>query len=214
LTIRERAASITPRVARDAATVRDVQNPATMRSFLASLTASLILVSLAPRVAAASPERDQKSPALATTLAIAPVAIGMGLTIAGGLHDSPEAVGGGLAVLAVGPSAGHFYTGDLGRGLAASGVRTVGGLAATLGAYLVLDNLCIDERSCDQDDLKGTGGAALVIAGGVAVVGATVYDIIDAGRSARRHNARIAVTPTVLPGASGPQVGLAVGGAF
>jgi len=153
--------------------------------------------------------RHHRSPGLATTLAVAPVVIGAGLLMYSA-HDPDSTLGGialtgGLTSLTFGPSVGHFYAGAVGIGVLTSGVR-LGGL--TLIAIDSLQDLCIFcEEQPENDHIEAYVGGALI-------VGATLYDILDAAPAARRHNAKYQIVPTVLRTDDGPVAGVAIGGAF
>jgi hypothetical protein len=69
------------------------------------------------------------------------------------------------------------------------------------------------DGSDDDDDLGRYVGLAFPTGTGL-VVAATVYDIVDAAPAARRFNAEIAVTPTMIDGAAGNPPGMAISGRF
>jgi hypothetical protein len=125
-----------------------------------------------------------------------------GITFAGGLvvamavdRDSAALGALGGTGLALGPSTGHWYAGEVvNPGL---GVR-VGGLAvAALGATMIHDGRGAD-GACDSTRCRvGTG---LAVAGPVLVAGGTLYEILTAPGAARAHNRRraLGVTPAAL----------------
>jgi hypothetical protein len=164
-----------------------------MKCFASAALAATAL--LASATASAEPSRgDDPSESTAFLLSAGPAALGAGLIVAGIVAEQPTVGLSGVGVLTVGPSIGHYYTGDVGRGLLTTGVRAAGFTVMTLGA---LASSCFDD-SCGQDDLSGE----LAMAGGaLLVVGATVYDIVDARPSARRHRSAVTETPTLLPSA-------------
>src|SRR5262245_27781777 len=107
-------------------------------ALLASAVLAFASFSLfAPRLAAAQPSltapaapprnAEIKDPPTATLLAVAPVLVGGGLAAAAFAHDGDDSATAygllGYATLTFGPSLGHYYTGDTGRGLATTGVR-------------------------------------------------------------------------------------------
>lgn len=159
----------------------------------------------------------RKEPATAAALAIGLTVGGYALvSLAGTVEDRSEDGAVALALVGfslatIGPSTGHFYAGETGRGVGSIGVR-MGGIAAMgLGATM-LCILCDDEES----DRSADRGVALILLGMGVYAGATIYDFIDAPRAARRTNRRRAVvaTPTVLRGPDGAAPGFVVGGAF
>ncbi|MGE0549039.1 MAG: hypothetical protein AB7O24_18740 [Kofleriaceae bacterium] len=141
---------------------------------------------------------DEKSPAIASALALTTTAVGLGLIAAPFIVDMTDTksvtmVFAGLGVATVGPSMGHFYSGEIKHGLLYSGLR--GGIltattfvaigAATAGAF-------------GGDVGPGVG---IVLVGLGTAAGFGIYDLVDAPKAARRTNARNAkhLQMTVVP---------------
>lgn len=154
----------------------------------------------APAPGENSPAAD-KSPMLAFGLAAVPTVAGYLLMADMTFYNSDSdrtnwfLVGGGLAL--VGPSVGHFYAGEVGRGLATIGIRALGGGVMLLGV----------------GNPKGEGTNDGLLAAGAVIVGAaTLYDLWDAPRAARRASRRVVVAPVALAGPGG-SVGWGLGAA-
>jgi hypothetical protein len=159
-------------------------------------------------VSAATAHADTPSPGTALAWSIGGTLAGVGVTAAAVPLDSPEAFVGGEALLAFGPSAGHFYAGETGHGLIVSGLRA--------GSIVLFDYGLGSSLGCAIDRSENTCGdreaiAALVGLGGV--VGLTAYDLIDAPRAARREAAR-AGGVTIAPMIDRHATGLALVGRF
>lgn len=106
----------------------------------------------------------------------------------------------GLLGSLVAPNLGHWYQGT---GLTRStGLRAAGALAAFYGAFIGLN--------CDG---CGDRPEYLFVAGALLYLGATVDDIIDAPRRARKHNRRLEQL-RLAPAVTGHGAGLALGGRF
>jgi hypothetical protein len=132
-----------------------------------------------------------------------------GVTVGGALALAAGAAGGndqltlaGLLGLGLGPSMGHWYSGEAWNpGLTAR----VGG-ALVSGAGLILALGCVDGDTTEPCSF----GSDMFLTGTVAYVASTVYEIVTAPRSARRFNrrardARLVVAPMrgqdqVVPG--------------
>ena len=103
-------------------------------------------------------------------------------------------------LLGIIPGAGHMYAGEVGRGLLVF-VGTLGVLAA--GSYVYASDCFM------QDSGKCDGGAAVGVVAVIATSGLWVWSIVDAGRAARRTNAKRAagtsliLEPTRIPTALG-----------
>jgi hypothetical protein len=156
---------------------------------------------------------DEKSELTATSLAVIgsllPMATtAVGLTLDGDLGT--RVTGSGLALSLVGPSFGHWYTGEfLTKGMVA---RAGGALLLLAGA-----DAALSARSgigMFEDD----GAAGAMLLGGAALyVGGAIYDIATAGKAAHKYNVeRYQVMPTRLSTTNGKSgaFGLAVGGTF
>ena len=108
----------------------------------------------------------------------------------------------GILTLAITPSLGHLYAGDVWTpGL---GVRAAGAALAAVGAVQSVD--CLFE-SCGFVD---GGGAALVAGAGLVAIGA-VWDIATARDAARRYNEK---RISLVPSAPGANIGLSLVGRF
>lgn len=173
-----------------------------------------------PAIASSSGGPDEKSPATALNLALLGTGTGFGMMVAGARWELEGLSLAGFAVTLIGPSAGHFYAGETGRGLAHTGLRAGAVAAIVVGAaWGLVDCLgATDEETCDLSP-----GATVAIAGGVAVgVGSMVYSLYDAPRAARRHNARVGararqlyVVPAPMAGTGQSSgFGLQLGGRF
>ena len=106
----------------------------------------------------------------------------------------------GLAGTLLAPNFGHWYQGvPFTRG---TGIRILSGVGASYG--LVRAVFC--EGNCNDTDILIFLGSALVY------IAATVDDIIDAPRRARKHNRslQLGVAPVLTNGSTG----LALGGSF
>lgn len=169
-------------------------------------------------------EKGQKSPVLAAVLPLAGIAGMVSLGIAASNLDAEldgyqEGLVGFQIVMAVGavtvaPAFGQFYAGNVKTGLITTGVRAGGVL---MGIYGVAEGLCI-LPGCTEDPV-----ADLILLGGaITIVGAAVFDLIDAPLTVMRQNTlepSIQVRPTLLPSteqnkAAPPLPGLAVSGTF
>jgi hypothetical protein len=157
--------------------------------------------------AESSPPKD---PTNATMIAIGatalPVITGMVL------HKNAETAGNVVIVvgLALGPSAGHWYAGELGwPGLA---VRSAG-LAMILLTGERVSDCTLNDGTTNEDHCKVAGGVFLFGVG--AYVTGMVYDWGTAGRAARRANARaVKIAPTVINGPRSTGAGLGLSARF
>lgn len=177
---------------------------------------------LAPVLARPLPPR--KDPAVALGLSLGVTAGGMAAMVIGGNLDSN--LGGGLATAGAlawffGPSTGHAYAGRIGNpGLAIRGVSALGGVVAIGGLIGCIagsgDDIEEHEHLGDDDDCGIFAG--LLVASSIGYLGGAVYEIVDAPRAARRHNARygldVQVAPALVGGDAGRGPGFAVAGRF
>lgn len=92
--------------------------------------------------------------------------------------------------LLIGPSAGHFYAHQWGRGLKTAGLRLGIGVVGVFGASFVG---LIGAESFDTEDINWE--AFWVVAGiaGGCIVGSAVYDIATAPASVRKYNESIGI---------------------
>jgi hypothetical protein len=183
---------------------------------VASLPAS---ASAAPRDAIATAPPDDKDPGTATWLAVGSTAAGAGLaliaTYENDRHNRAANVLGisGGVLLFLGPSAGHFYAGEIGHGAVTSALRAGAAAGAFFGLFIATFNLCAEP--CHKAD--NPEGWALFGVSAAAFVGATAYDLYDAHRAVERANRRgvdLTIAPTVIPTATGPTGGLALVGTW
>ena len=176
-------------------------------------TAALAQPGATPTEAPAS----ARSGGTATVLAVGATVLGFGLIAAGNANGNPidggNAVltGGGYALAAIGPSAGHIYAGEGGHALGFSALRVASLGAVAYGASQAIP--CLTETCHDQNPELG---AAFMIGGGLVYGGLTIYDIYDAHRAARRERApAVTVAPTALRTPAGrTATGLVVAGTF
>jgi len=117
------------------------------------------------------------------------------------LSDESPLVWLGLGSLIVGPNFGHWYQGTVvTRG---TGLRIVG-LVSTFYGFV---NLAFCEFDCnDSGELFFYGGALLYL-------GATIDDIVDAPRRARKHNQSLEVVG-ITPMVTERSTGFALSGRF
>lgn len=156
---------------------------------------------------------DAKSPTTALALSLTgylvPTVAGVTMLFLGRRDDVRMAgmVMGGIGAT-FGPSLGHFYAGNVGRGILTSLGR---GGAITGSVFLCLFGVFSEGR--DNEGL--IAGGAILAAGAFAL---TLWDLIDAPAAARRANARrglVAVSPIVGRDQAGATLGgLAVSGRF
>jgi hypothetical protein len=172
----------------------------------------LVLTPAVGRADAPIGQIDQQpdSPSSALTLAITgtvlPLGAGAGLAGAGN--------GWGLVLagtgLALGPSLGHLYAGEVGRAVGMTALRA--GLLT--GAFYLFLGGVLGDTGHPGELFAGT---AVLLA---ATAGLALYDIIDAPRAAERSNRRsglqlLGVAPVVARDAAGGTMGgLAVAARF
>ena len=85
-----------------------------------------------------------------------------------------------------GPSAGHFYAHQWGRGLKTAGFRAAIGALGTL-AFL-------SQVGRDPGELNTPTVYGIIIVAGCSIVSLAIYDIVTASSSARLYNERIGKT--------------------
>ncbi len=154
------------------------------------------------------------SPAAAGWIAamstLVPVGIGFTMTsLVEENRDEDGALVAGLALVGlgavVGPSAGHFYAGEAGRGLATTGLRLLAfGNTAGFGVFGAATMFN------SRDTAVGWMLLALAGVSGAGGFGLMVYDLVDAPSAARRANREDqspqkdqAVVPDVTVGPAG-----------
>ncbi|MCE9579515.1 MAG: hypothetical protein K8W52_40715 [Deltaproteobacteria bacterium] len=178
---------------------------------------TLVVLAALARAAVAQPDRSAPAPkrtGIARALSIGGTALGAGLvayTIAAD-PDQPALAAVGVGMLVVGPGTGHVYAGAYGHAIASSAIR-LGGVGLLGVGYVASHNL--SKCACDEKD--PTAGRALMATGAIALLGATIWDLVDAPRAVRRANARardLAITPTIVPAPHGALPGVAITGTF
>jgi hypothetical protein len=163
--------------------------------------------------AGASDDVGDKDPTTATTLSVLGSLAPFGMIIVAGQLDQDSkgaanvlGVGGAIG-LVVGPSLGHWYSGEFFTGGMA--MRGIGGAVFVAGAMSSFGD-CFLKEHCDSSN----GDAAMLI-GGILYVGGTIYDIATAGSAAREYNRThrrgpsFQVGPTVVGAHASPGFGVA-----
>ena len=164
---------------------------------------------------------DEKHSGFALGGSLVTTGLGLGAIIAGlsdgddGESASSALALAGLTVVVIGPSFGHFYAGEYGRGLALTGVR-----AGALTMMAFGTGICFFESIFEPDCDSSTTGSLLITGGLVLGVGSIVYSIYDAPRATHRHNARararqLLITPAPMVGPDhSTGIGLQLDGQF
>jgi len=191
---------------------------------LSAATAAAQPAMTAPQEPTQAPVPELKSESNATLLAIGATLGGVALAAAGGQHGEGSVVFGGVALMLIGPSAGHFYAGENGHGAKMTLLRT--GAALVLGVGVMEQTMAADcaapvdggSGGCGTGDSRDNGKKLMWI-GGATLIGATLYDLWDAHNAADRANAKAArtwsVAPSMMAGASGTMApALTVAGSF
>jgi hypothetical protein len=93
-------------------------------------------------------------------------------------------------VIGIIPGAGHMYAGEVGRGFLYLG----GTLGILVAGALVATTDCLSDMFSGQPDCGRTAETVTLIAGG----GLWVWSIVDAGRAARRTNAKRAASASLI----------------
>lgn len=159
---------------------------------------------VAPQELVPNPIQESVTPYKSPTTALG-LSLGftMGMTILGcvmRVSDDLAESGASTIIMGLGltfgPSIGHFYTGDIGR-------ATLTFLGRGVALVSVVHGITM--RSSHDKSYDPGIGKALIIGGGLALLGLTVWDIIDAPFSAKRFNEKaaqqrsLAVTPLIIP---------------
>ncbi len=144
---------------------------------------------------------DAKSEIVGITLPVmstlVPVLLGGGLIF----HEGEDGLLAGLVLLAsgiaIGPSLGHLYAGEIARALVGPGLRTLGlGFGAAMLAYGV--------DAVDSPNDSVAAGIVAVVFGGALTASAFYLlgrDLFDARAAVRRHNGteiEVAVAPSLI----------------
>jgi hypothetical protein len=164
---------------------------------------------------------DEKHAGFALGGALVTTGLGLGVMVAGIGGDNGALGLIGFTTALVGPSFGHFYAGEYGRGLVHTGVRlgaaamTAGGAAWTV--FALFD--CVDWGGEEDDCSPLHAAAPLVLAAGLGLgAGSIISSIRDAPRAVHRHNARtrqLLITPAPIVGPDhSAGVGLQLGARF
>ena len=172
--------------------VRWLQLQSAMTASTTRLIAALSLAAFATTAglgsAAANDLHDPapKDGTTATLLAIGGTAAGFGLIALGGQSDTEGLALLGVGVMAVGPSAGHFYAGETGHGLVTSGIRA-GGMVATAVGFSM--SFCLFDCEA-RDQTERHNGELLMLTGLGVYAATTLYDLVDAHQAVARVNKR------------------------
>jgi hypothetical protein len=151
---------------------------------------------------------------------------GAGLAILA--NSDQDSLGGSLLLLGAlaGPSAGQYYLGEVGTGLAFTGGRALsaGLLYAGLGLSLAGAFDCFFECEGPQIDHSSehTAGAVLMVLGGASYLAFTIWDIADSTHTAIERSQPVqslALSPLFVPPPSASKdaplgYGLALSGRF
>ena len=168
-----------------------------------------------------------KSESTATWLAIGATLGGFALIGAGAQRGNDGVMATGLTMVLVGPSAGHFYAGETGHAVKMSLLRSGGAIVAGMGLVAgfstsdpgapapcpVEDTTCTNKPSAHDHGDNRTAERMVWLGGGV-LVAATLYDLWDAHRAARRTNEKAKRAFTVAPMMMNGGGGFSLGGAF
>ena len=135
----------------------------------------------------------RKSPGVAFALAFGTTLVGWGIAGTGIAIENAGLFFLGEAVSAVGPSAGHFYAGDISHGIMGSVVRGIGLLSADIGLVMAF------EGSFDGSSSSEDSGAVLFYTGLALSAGLGLYDWIDAPRASQRANGKLGIELGLVP---------------
>lgn len=163
---------------------------------------------------------DEKDPGVAISGSLLVTAAGIGTMVVGIGTDNGALGLIGFTTTLLGPSFGHFYAGEYGRGLMHSGLR-LGATAMTIAGAAWTGSVLLGCAFGDDSDCNGSVGAPLLLVGGVVLGGASiVHSIKDGPRAVQRYNEkararqlRITPAPVVGPDRSAG-LGLQLGGRF
>jgi hypothetical protein len=185
----------------------------------------------ARRAAADETQTELKSGSTATLLAIGATLGGFALIGAGGQRGNDGVMATGMAMVLIGPSAGHFYAGETGHAVKMSLLRSGGAIVAGMGLVASFNSedvqagasspCPVDDASCTNKPTHGhdnhgdnrTAERMMWLGGGV-LVAATLYDLWDAHRAAGRTNEKAKRAWAVAPMVTNGGGGFSVGGAF
>jgi hypothetical protein len=161
---------------------------------------------------------DEKHAGFALGGALVTTGLGLGVMVAGIGGDNGALGLIGFTTALIGPSFGHFYAGEYGRGLAHTGLRA-GAVVMTVAGAAWTGSLLLGCAFGDESDCNGNPAAPLLLVGGAVLsAGSIIYSIYDAPRAAHRHNARsrqLLITPAPIVGPDhSAGVGLQLGARF
>ncbi len=172
----------------------------------------------APYGVRTAPVQRAKEPAAAGLLSLGVTTAGLLGLVAGASNGNDTLAWIGLGATLAGPSAGHVYAGETAHAVGMSLLRTVGFAVFAKGlAENDTRNACDSglTRNWCEDNREGEGKMWI---GGAIVLGATVYDLFDSARAARRANDRqrraMMVAPTMVGGRNGPMPAVGISGQF
>lgn len=204
---------------------------------IASVLSPLLLAATASTALAGPPSRtppiddatppapEVKSESTATILALGTTLGGFALMGAGADRGNDHVMVAGMAMVLIGPSAGHFYAGETSHAVKMSLLRTGGALVLGMGLVASLTTEDVSAGApCPTDSVSCTTTThghgdrrtpeRMMWLGGGVLVAATLYDLWDAHNAARRTNEKAqrawTIAPMIAPGAGG----FSVAGAF
>src|SRR4051812_35810841 len=130
--------------------------------------------------------------------------------------DTPQSRKAGFSLLAadgvlmvLGPSAGHWYAGEIGT----TGLAVRAGSAAVLTAGMVgLYNCAQIDANCGRGGDYAVVGAITI--GGIGLIFGTILDVFDAGEAAHRWNRAHGIEPILAPMVTSSGGGLSLAGQF
>ena len=160
----------------------------------------------------AAPDPGEVSPTAALMISLGGTLASYGAVVgAFAARSAPGVVAASVGAVIM-PSVGRWYANDAAAGTLA--IRIAGTGAVIAGVALEFNDCVVffsgDTRSCNRLLVS-----SLIMVGGVAFLGTTVYDIVRAPLDARDDNAahrRIALVPVVAP--QQHQYGIAFAGQF
>jgi hypothetical protein len=160
-----------------------------------------------------------KSEGVATMLSIGATAAGFALISAGANNENGGAMALGVGALMIGPSAGHIYAGENSHAVKMSLLRG-GSFVVFMAGVLQLTTASVDSECidwCGPSNDERTKGERMMWVGGLTFVAATVYDILDASRAARRRNNKnrgYVMMPMMVQSSAGPAPAVGMSGRF
>ena len=151
---------------------------------------------------------ELKSRNTATLLSFGGTLTSIGVIAFGGHSANDPLTAAGLVSALIAPSAGQIYAGEVvtvGMGIRAAAI------GAGVGGYQMLLDCLTEGGTCRHGALSIT----LITAGLVGYTTGAMYDVATAGAAVDRHNRRVQLqVAPILATASGPAVGIGLGGSF